>query len=97
MWDTNKFMQALQGDFRIRDGFNVQFNIESLSISKERSAHAAEDSVPATAAQIARKFDVCSCFTLKSSDKACVFFCLAVGLSPVHSSQLGCGLTFSVC
>ena len=85
VWDTNKLMQALQGVLRIRDGFNVQFKRQFLSISKERSAHVAEDLVPAAAAQIARHFDLCSCFTPKSPDKAC-FFCLAVGFSPVHLS-----------
>ena len=45
-----------------------------LVISKERSAHVAEDLVPAAAAQIARKFVMCHCFTLKCPDKACVFF-----------------------
>ena len=44
-----------------------------LSISKEKSARVAEDLVPAAAAQIARNFVMCSCFTLKCPDKACVF------------------------
>ena len=44
-----------------------------MNISKEKSARVAEDLVPAAAAQIARNFVMCSCFTLKCPDKACVF------------------------
>ena len=54
VWDRNKLMQALQGDFKIRDGFTVMFNRQFWQTMDKGEVQYTPDTIWSRLSQVVR-------------------------------------------